>query len=106
MKTLLDVLPGEPDKGEGLRRLGSAYRAVFSANGTQDDVDLVLIDLAQVTRYYDTAKVDASPEAIVAVAHRKAVLDHILDAIEMSGGSIQGLRAATAEAPQLDNEEN
>lgn len=106
MKTLLDILPGEPDQAEGLRRVGSAYRAVFSANGTQDDVDLVLIDLAQFTRYYDTAKVDASPDAVVAAAHRKAVLDHILDAIEMSGGSVQGLRAATAVAPQLENEEN
>jgi hypothetical protein len=107
MQTILDVLPGDVLDGEegrarAVARIGDAYRAVFSANATQADADLVLVDLAQFTRYYDTAEIGADPNAVIGAAHRKAVLDHILDAIEMRGGSTHGLRVATIRAPEIE----
>lgn len=98
MKTVKEIVPDEVlarDPEALTRRVGSAYKAVFSSNATTEDVELVLIDLAQFTRYYDTAKITASPSVLAATAQRRAVMDRILDAIEQHGGTVVGLRAAT-----------
>lgn len=110
MQTILEILHVEGDwtaadlRDVAITRIGDAYRAVFSANATQMDVDLVLVDLAQFTRYYDTADIGADPNAVIGAAHRRAVLDHIFDAIEMRGGNVRGLRVATMRAPNFNEE--
>ncbi len=77
-------------------RITSAYRALFSGNGGQEDADLVLVDLAKFVRYYDTASLTADPQTVVAAAHRQAVLKLILVG---RGGEPQGFMEAVLTAP-------
>ncbi len=86
-------------------RIVSAYAAVFTANATKDDVDLVLVDLAQCARYYDTASLNASPETAVALNHRRAPITRILDALATAGVEPSGLRTAVLLTPSFDPEE-
>ncbi len=84
-------------------RVASAYYALFTGNGTREDADLVLVDLAQFVRYYDTASLTVDPAVATATAHRRAVFQRI---IGLSGGEPNGFMAAVATAPSLDTEEN
>jgi hypothetical protein len=79
--------------------------ALFSGNGTKDDADLVLVDLAQFSRYYDTANLTDAPAALAAATQRRAVMQRIMDALAFSGREPQGLLSAVLGAPPI-NEEN
>lgn len=58
-------------------RLAAAYQALFSFNATEEDRDIVLVDLAVFTRFYDVMVPDV-PEAVVRHTEgRRAVMDLI-----------------------------
>jgi hypothetical protein len=84
------------------QRIASAYGAVFSGNGTVDDADLVLVDLAQFTRYYDTASLSTDPHELAAAAQRRAVFQRIMDALAVAGKEPRGLLGAVMTAPEPD----
>jgi hypothetical protein len=103
---IAQVLPADKVGDAELRsvRIGQAYAAVFRGVGTREDADLVLVDLAQLCGYYDTASVTADPQVVLAMAHRRAVLQLIL---AQSGGEPSGFMAAVLTAPNpYDTEEN
>lgn len=104
---LNSVLPAEKrdDITAQQERVASAYGALFSGNGTKDDADLVLVDLAQFSRYYDTANLTDAPAALAAATQRRAVMQRIMDALAFSGREPQGLLSAVLGAPPI-NEEN
>lgn len=116
MRTVLDILPdsvnNNPDLGARADayqlRIAQAYAAVFSGNGSVDDAGLVLIDLAQFTRYYDTVKLNASAAEAHGLNHRRAVFQRIAEGVIVSGNTLDGLHAATLRAPLIEdpNEEN
>lgn len=83
-------------------RIGGAYAALFSGRGGRDDADLVLVDLAQFTRYYDTAMIGLSPEEALAGAQRRAVFQRIMDALALTGNEPSGLLTAVITAPEPD----
>ena len=101
---VVQILPQERagDRNAQLERVGSAYVALFTGNGSREDADLVLVDLAQFVRYYDTASLTADPVVTTASAHRRAVLQRILG---MQGGEPNGFMAAVLTAPDLDETE-
>ena len=104
---LNSVLP--PEKRDDIvaqqERVAGAYGALFSGNGTKDDADLVLVDLAQFSRYYDTANLTDAPAALAAATQRRAVMQRIMDALAVSGREPQGLLSAVRGSPPI-NEEN
>lgn len=117
MRTLWDIAP--PDKIEthyeagvpvgrtldaewSAVRIVAAYAAVFSGNGTSEDVDLVLVDLAQFTRYYDTAALDAPADQVKALDQRRAVFQRIMEALTKSGKPVEGLHSAVLRAPLVE----
>jgi len=104
MNTVLDILPAErrDDPQAQSARVASAYAALFSGNGSKDDADLVLIDLAQFTRYQDTASLDASADVVKALDQRRAVMLRIVDAIVISGGNVNDLHRAVLASPPPD----
>jgi hypothetical protein len=69
MISLWDVAPddmkdnetGALDQDWQMKRVASAYGALFSGTGSKEDADIVLVDIAQFTRYYDRASDRASP---------------------------------------------
>ncbi len=111
MITLRDLFPPS-DEGwtdeqvvQMQRRLANAYRATFTGNGTSEDADLVLVDLARFTRYLDTTSIDAPADVAKALDQRRAVFVRIAEAVIMSGGNLDGLHRAVLMAPPIDVEE-
>ncbi len=103
---VLNSLPADKrdDPAAQAARIDSAYRALFSGNGSREDADLVLVDLAYFVRYYDTVSLTADPQTVVAAAHRKSVLQRILIG---RGGEPQGFMEAVMTAPDpYTTEEN
>jgi hypothetical protein len=82
-------------------RIASAYGALFSGNGTKDDADIVLVDLALFSRYYDTATMTDTPAALAAATQRRAVMQRIMDAMAISGREPQGLLSAVLGSPPI-----
>lgn len=103
MQNLLTVLPDEKqgDLAAGELRIVQAYAAVFGGRGSKDDADLVLVDLAQFTRYLDTTSLEAPPAYAAAVSHRRAVFSRIVEAVTAGGGNLNGLQQAVLTAPDL-----
>lgn len=102
VSNIMNLVPNG-DPAARTARIDSAYKAVFSGNGTVDDRDLVLVDLAHLTRYYDTVSLTADPSVVIAAAHQQTVLKRILIGL---GGEPQGLMAAVQTAPNPYIEEN
>lgn len=108
MKNILHILPREKyDSDEAYlaaasERVVQAYAAVFSANATRDDADLVLVDLAQFSRYYDTTLIGASLVEAQALDQRRAILTRILTAMAKTGVEPSGLLTAFLHAPDID----
>lgn len=111
MITLADLFPPHPEEGytdEALgrmaQRLVSAYGATFSGKGTAEDADLVLVDLAQFTRYMDTTPLTASAEVAKALDQRRAVFVRIAEGITRSGRDLDGLHRAVLTSPPISEE--
>ena len=96
------LMPGST-REQQIVRIGQAYAALFEGRGSQEDADLVLVDLAQFVRYYDTASLTADPNVTIAAAHRRSVLQRILG---YRGGEPPHFMDAVQTAPDLDTEEN
>lgn len=84
------------------QRVASAYANLFSGNGTVEDADIVLVDMAQFSRYYDTATLDMTGPQALAFAHRRAVLSRMLEALTFGGREPQGLLQAVLRSPPLE----
>jgi len=101
MRTVNEVLP--PDLGDNPvmqeARIAEAYAAMFTGNGSLDDAGLVLIDLAQFCRYYDTAPLSATAEQVKALDQRRAVFQRVLEGIIKSGVKVDDLHGAVLRAP-------
>jgi hypothetical protein len=63
-----------PSSPAARSRLAAAYKAVFSFNATEEDRDLVLVDLAVFTRFYDVMEPDALSEGLRHAEGRRAVM--------------------------------
>ena len=107
-KTILHILPPENYSNNdsylaaAQTRVVQAYAAVFTGNATRDDADLVLVDLAQFSRYYDTTHIGASPDEAKALDQRRSILTRILTAMAKAGNEPQGLLTAFLMAPDID----
>ena len=97
------VLPPDQrtDAAAQQERVVSAYGALFSGNGTKEDADLVLVDLALFSRYYDTATVTSDPAELAAAAQRRAVMQRIMDGLTISGREPIGLHSAVLGSPPI-----
>lgn len=113
MRTVLDFVPydlegvvhSEEARVKALARVFGAYTAVFSGRGGVDDAELVLVDLAQFTRYLDTAALDTPAEVVKALDQRRAVFGRIIEALVSGGGNVDGLHRAVLVSPPLGAEE-
>lgn len=114
MRTILDVMPKECfsfDPNTGAvdivdarvdMRVAGAYAALFTGTGSSEDAELVLVDLAQYARYYDTASLDMPADQVKALDQRRAVFQRIAEALTKSGKSLGDLHGAVLRSPPLD----
>lgn len=112
MITLRDLYPPDAEGGyseerlaDMQRRVSSAYGALFSGKGGIEDAELVLVDLAQFTRYLDTARLDTPADQVKALDQRRAVFARIAEGMVFSGGDLDGLQRAVLTSPSLSVEE-
>lgn len=108
MRTVLDVLPEakHSDPAAIQLRIAEAYAATFSGNGGIEDAEIVLVDMAQFTRYYDTAMMTTPADQVKAHDARRAVFQRVMEGMVAAGREPVGLLSAVLRAPAIDNEEN
>ncbi len=107
MITVAEVLPeGQRTPEQFDARIASAYGALFSGQGSREDADLVLVDMARFSRYYDTASLDMTSAQAVAFAHRRAVFSRVLEALTFAGQEPRGLIKAVLLTNEQRPEEN
>lgn len=59
-------------------RLAAAYRAVFSANATREDAEIVLVDLALASRFYEHMAPDAPESGLRFVEGRRSLMRRVI----------------------------
>jgi hypothetical protein len=107
MRNIIDALPPEQQKDPVAqsRRIAQAYAALFSGNGGKLDAELVLVDLAIYTRYYDTAMITMPAEQVARLDAKRSVFQRVLEALTLAAEEPRGLHAAVLAAPPIDNVE-
>lgn len=105
MRNILDVLAADirDDPQAQSLRIAQAYAALFTGSGDKTDAELVLVDMAQFTRYYDTALLALPAEQVKALDQRRAVFQRILEAMTLAGEEPLGLIGAVLRSPPVDN---
>lgn len=63
---------------ESDQRLAAAYQATFGGNATKEDAEIVLVDLAMTTRFYEHMTPDAASDALRHVDGRRAVFRRLI----------------------------
>lgn len=116
MKTIVDLFPPDEQDAHGTptysearvtamqRRIAGAYHAFAEGRASRDDADLVLVDLAQFSRYLDTTQLGVSNEVLREINGRRAVFARIVEAVIGAGGNLDGLHRAVLATPVLTEE--
>ena len=63
---------------EADRKLTEAYIATFSGHPTREDAEMVLVDMAVFSRYYEHMLPDVSTEALRHAEGRRAIMRRIV----------------------------
>lgn len=116
MKTIVDIFPPDQQDAYGVwsfseerqtqmqARVAGAYHAFAEGRASRDDADLVLVDLAQFSRYLDTTQLGVSNEVLREINGRRAVFARIVEAVIGAGGNLDGLHRAVLATPVLTEE--
>lgn len=95
MKSISDGLPKGRRRGaQATDKMAGAYRAVFSANGTKQDVEIVLSDLATFSGFYQVGAPDTADGARAWYDGQRSVFGHILRFLRMSETELHELEEA------------
>lgn len=82
--------------------LGRAYRDLFAANGTKQDADMVLVDLANFSGYYRIAPIGSDGIALARHEGRREVMGRILSHLRQTQVEIDGLEKAVRHEALVD----
>ena len=97
--------PGARRRAKAQLRLAQAYQAVFGGNGTQEDAELVLADLANVSGFYAVEDADVSATARAFADGRRDLMNRILRMSQMSRERHEMLLQAVMAEEEADNHE-
>lgn len=99
-----DELFKVPRGSEAELRLASAYEAVFLLrNATKDDLDMVMVDLAEFTGYFAVAPAGTSEAELRDLNGKRAVFARILSLIKLPMGRLSQLREAALVEMQISS---
>lgn len=84
-------------------RIAEAYAAVFSGRGSTEDAELVLVDLAKFTGYYNTTSPEVPGDALRYYEGQRAVMGRILALKAPPDIELEALRKAVREEQIADN---
>ena len=98
-------LPGARRRAKAQLRLAQAYQAVFGGNSTQEDADLVMADLANVSGFYAVEDANVSATARAFADGRRDLMNRILRMTQMSPEQRNALYQAALAEEEADNQE-
>lgn len=84
------------------RRLAEAYAAVFTGRGSPDDAQLVLVDMAQHSRYLATAPLEMPADQVKALDYGRRTMERVMDALAKAGVQLDDLYSAVLRSPPLE----
>jgi hypothetical protein len=101
-----DALPEGERTAENIAvRLLQAYASLFSGSGSKLDAEIVLVDLGVLSRYYDTAMMNAPAEDVKAFDARRDVFRRIIESMTLAGSEPTGLHLAVLRATPTEETE-
>lgn len=86
-------------------RLAGAYKATFGGNATQEDIEIVLTDLAEATGFYRVSPAGTSAEARAFADGRRDVMSRILNLVNLPSEKLTALHNAALAEELTTNEE-
>ena len=86
-------------------RLTAAYRGTFSGNGTKEDVEIVLADLAAESGYYGVSPADLPADQLKFVEGGRRVFARILASMRMTDAELGALEEAARSEALTTNKE-
>ena len=106
MQTLATILPPRDVRGPkaqlGLRE---AYMAMFEmGNATQEQRDIVMVDLAKASGYYNTTSPDVSDGALRYAEGQRSIFARILQFMNPPISELTAMRKAVQEETLADHE--
>ena len=107
MTTVVDTLPPEK-RNDALAieaRVVAAYQAVFRGNGSKQDAEIVLTDLAMVSGYHDVMPENASDGAVHQHNGGRRVYSRIMFALNLPTERMNQLQEALLSTPVMTTEQ-
>lgn len=106
MRSLANLFsPGERRRAKAQLRLAQAYAAVFGGNGTDEDGELVLADLANVSGFYAVEDANVSATARAFADGRRDLMRRILSMSSFGQEQRDALLQAVLAEEEADNQE-
>jgi len=105
MRSLSDVLSpfqlANPEAAEA--RLVSAYHAFMDGAASKEDAELILVDLARESGYFDVLPDDATSEQALQHNGRRRVFSRIMYVLDLPMSRVHELNEALLSTPIYDN---
>lgn len=106
MRSLASLFsPGARRRTKAQLRLAQAYAAVFGGNGTDEDAELVLADLANVSGFYAVEDANVSSTARAFADGRRDLMNRILRMSQFGPEQQTTLFQAALAEEEADNQE-
>lgn len=101
-RTVFDVLPERSRNIQAAvdERLVGAYKAFLAGHPSAEDCEIILVDLAQISGYYDTTLVDAPADQVKYVEGGRNVFSRILRCANAPFTEVQALHQAVIRVQQ------
>lgn len=104
--TLRDKFPKGHRRGPGaIKRLTDAYQKLFAGNGSQEDADLVLTDLAKFTGFFQVSPANATPDELRHAEGQRSVYARIHGKLRQGPSEREWLEKAVRDEVFTDIEE-
>ena len=104
MISLSQLFEKRPRGAASEHRLAGAYQAVFSGNGSPDDADLVLVDLARESGYFDTTPAGIDDAVLQHQAGSRFLFGRIVRHLAMPPKELSALTQRVIEENLIDQQ--
>lgn len=99
-RTVFDVLPEGATPLQADVRLVGAYKAFAAGRPSTDDCEIIMVDLASWSGYYNTTSLDADTNQLRQIEGRREVFARIVRMADMPLKELRLLQAAVLQEQQ------
>lgn len=104
-RSLADILGVKESRGPKAQdRIREAYAKLLGGNPTKQDIELVLVDLAKTSGYYNTTPPEASDAALRYAEGQRSVFARVLQMANPAFSEIDAIRKAVSEETLTDQQ--